>query len=924
MKMITLTGGRSFKLLLLHAFLLIMLSAHLSPALGFISGVGVGDANNIRCIEGERQALLEFKKGLVDDYGRLSSWQSGDENKNCCNWEGVRCSNLTGHVLELHLSALQNDDEGEITKPFGGMISSSLLELPYLTFLDLSLNNFNQSYIPKFIGSLSNLKHLNLADANLSGPIPHHLQNLSHLQLLDLSWNDWKNIETLEWLSHLSSIEDLDLSYTNLSVANDWFEVVSSLPNLKTLLMQSCDLPPMSLSSFSHFNDSKSFASLKILDLSENQLVHVPKSLGNICTLRELNLWSNHLNGQLVELITNLSGCVKDSLEILALSDNQITGSLPNFAIFLSLKEIDLSMNKLNGTLPKSIGNLYMLEVLSVDSNLLQGVISESLFSNLSKLQSLDLSNNSLSLEFSFDWVPPFQLNRIHLTSCNLGPRFPNWILTQRNVSFLEISNNKISDTISAEWLADLPPTLKILDLSNNHIYGQLPNVSTKGLNDLSKIDWSANSLEGPLPHFPTNLTILNLSKNQFSGSISSLCKINGQFLAYLDLSNNRLSGRLPNCFMQWPKLVVLNLAGNHFFGEVPSSLGSLSVLNSLSLNNNNFSGNLPSSLRNCSSLIVMDMRNNRFSGNVPAWIGECLPSLIILSLRSNMFNGSIPLHLCWLQDLQILDLSLNDISGTIPQCLNNFTSMAQKINYFIEEVIPPLYDGGIMPIVWDSVMVELKRNEFEYHGLNLGLLKIINLSSNKLIGKLPIEICNLLDLISLNVSRNNLIGEIPQMIGQLKQLESLDLSSNQFSGEIPSSISEINFLEFLNLSYNNLSGKIPLGTQLQGFDASYFIGNRALCGTPLTQKCPGEETPSRSEATTKDIEENEDELGKWFFMGTGCGFAIGFWGVCSSLLLKRSWRHAYFLLLDNMKDWIDVTITVNIARLQRKIQRQG
>ncbi|KAM4076234.1 hypothetical protein ACJW30_12G047200 [Castanea mollissima] len=923
MTMITLISGRSFKLLL-HAFLLIMLSAHLSPALGFISGVGVGDANNIRCIEGERQALLEFKKGLVDDYGRLSSWQSRDENKNCCNWEGVRCSNLTGHVLELQLSAFPNDGSGY--KPFGGMISSSLLELPYLTYLDLSFNNFNLSYMPKFIGSLSNLKYLDLSEANLSGPIPHHLQNLSHLQQLYLGGNYWSDIENLEWLSHLSSIDDLDLSSLNLSVANDWLKVMSRLPKLKTLTMESCDLPPMSLSSFPPFNDSKSFASLKSLDLSDNQLVYIPKSLGNICTLRELNLWSNHLNGQLVELITNLSRCAKDSLEILDLSENQITGSLPNFAKFSSLKEIYLSTNKLNGTLPKSIGNLYKLEVLRVSSNFLQGKISESIFSNLSNLQTLDLSNNSLSLKFSFDWVPPFQLRYIHLTSCFLGPRFPNWIRTQRNVSLLEISDAKISDTIPAEWLADLPPTLKFLNLPSNLIYGRLPNVSTKRLNELA-IDLSANSLEGPLPHFPTNLTLLNLSKNQFSGSISSLCKINGQLFAYLDLSNNMLSGRLPDCFMQWPKLVILNLAGNHFFGEVPSSLGSLSVLNTLSLNNNNFSGNFPLSLRNCSSLIVMDMRNNRFSGNVPAWIGERLASLVFLSLRSNMFNGSIPLHLCWLKDLQILDLSLNDISGTIPQCLNNFTAMAQKRNYSFESSFPFLYYNGLLQLDFVSVtdlMVELKRNEYEYHGRNLGLLKIINLSSNKLIGKLPSEISSLLDLISLNVSRNNLIGEIPQMIGQLKQLESLDLSSNQFSGEIPSSISEINFLGFLNLSYNNLSGKIPLGTQLQSFDASYYIGNRALCGPPLTQKCPGEETPGRSEATPKDDEENEDELVKWFYVGTGFGFAIGFWGVCSSLVLKRSWRHAYFLLLDNMKDWIYVTITVNIARLQRRIQRQG
>ncbi|KAK7850039.1 receptor-like protein eix2 [Quercus suber] len=56
---------------------------------------------------------------------------------------------------------------------------------------------------------------------------------------------------------------------------------------------------------------------------------------------------------------------------------------------------------------------------------------------------------------------------------------------------------------------------------------------------------------------------------------------------------------------------------------------------------------------------------------------------------------------------------------------------------------------------------------------------KIINLSSNKLIGKLPSKILSILDLISLNESRNNLIGEISQVIGQLKMLESLDLSRN-------------------------------------------------------------------------------------------------------------------------------------------------
>ena len=221
---------------------------------------------------------------------------------------------------------------------------------------------------------------------------------------------------------------------------------------------------------------------------------------------------------------------------------NHITGSLPNFSIFSSLKNLNLSENELNGTLPKSIGNLYSLELLSISSNNLQGVISDSFFSNFSKLRSLDLSSTSLSLKFSLDWVPPFQLDRIYLTSCNLGSTFPNWSQTQRKVSFLEISDANISDTIPAEWLEDLPSTLMDLNISSNQIHGQLPNVLAKGLNGLA-IDLSASRIEGTLPLFPTNLTFLYLSKNRFSGSISSLCKINAQLLAFLDLSDNMISG---------------------------------------------------------------------------------------------------------------------------------------------------------------------------------------------------------------------------------------------------------------------------------------------------------------------------------------------------------------------------------------------
>lgn len=67
-----------------------------------------------------------------------------------------------------------------------------------------------------------------------------------------------------------------------------------------------------------------------------------------------------------------------------------------------------------------------------------------------------------------------------------------------------------------------------------------------------------------------------------------------------------------------------------------------------------------------------------------------------------------------------------------------------------------------------DSARIAWKGREDEYRK-NLGLLKIFNLSSNKLIGKLPNQISSLLQLVGLDVLENNLIGEILQMIGKLK-----------------------------------------------------------------------------------------------------------------------------------------------------------
>jgi len=176
----------------------------------------------------------------------------------------------------------------------------------------------------------------------------------------------------------------------------------------------------------------------------------------------------------------------------------------------------------------------------------------------------------------------------------------------------------------------------------------------------------------------------------------------------------------------------------------------------------------------------------------------------------------------------------------------------------------------------------------------------VIDISNNNLFGKIPLEVCNLTALQSLNLSHNQLMGTIPKEIGNMKQLESLDFSNNTLSREIPQNMSALTFLEALNLSFNNLEGQIPLGTQLQSFNDSSYVGNPKLCGAPLIKKCSCDETcVGNTKLMAND--ENESELLEWFYMGMGVGFAISFLIVFCSLLFKRTWRHAYFKFLDDV-----------------------
>ncbi|XP_065034895.1 receptor-like protein EIX2 isoform X2 [Musa acuminata AAA Group] len=759
--------------------------------------------------------------------------------------------------------------------------------------------------MPEFIGSFKKLRYLNLSSTKFMGGIPARLGNLSSLYVLDLraALRFAPLVDNLDWLSHLTSLKHLDLSGLKLTDVPDWFSSVNMLPSLQVLSMSSVGLNTIP-ASVVHVNFT---SSLTVLDLSFNNFNSIlPKWLGNISSLTHLDLHYSGFYGVIPDAIGDLG-----RLKELHMPGNQLTGNLSGWLEQMTnLIILDLRSNLFNGSMPSSsVGMLSNLTELYLGGNSLEGVISEVHFENLTRLQVLDLHDNSITISIGQSWVPPFQLTYVDLTKCQLGPQFPEWLQFQTQIEELHLADCKIAGTMPAWFWNISSSTIIFLDLSNNQIRGKLS--SSLKFTKLERLHLESNRFEGPLPTMlPSTLDTLYLSNNSFTGQLpiwphvrfvsisdnmldgglsSSICQ--WTYLEYLDLSNNKLLGEIPYCLgKSLQNLQFLDLGNNHLSGEIPHTIDFLSRLWYLQLKNNSFSGELPFSLKNCIELQFLDLAQNNFVGSITLWMGDNLQQLIVLRLRSNMFSGIVPWQLARFEQLQILDLANNNFSGSIPHNIGNLSTMRLTSQYYAF----CSYESDVFT----------KGQDLRYLKCSITLMKSLDLSNNSLTGEIPNGIGDLAGLKNLNLSRNHLQGKIPWEIGGMKSLESLDLSINDLSGSIPQSLSALYFLSYLNLSYNNLSGMIPSGNQLQTFiDPSIYMGNADLCGPPISKGCFNNKT------TQNIIQEYKKEIPPWlwFYISMVLGYVMGFWTFYGILLLKDAWRHAYFHMIDDMYDWFRV-----------------
>nr|XP_011461992.1 PREDICTED: probable leucine-rich repeat receptor-like serine/threonine-protein kinase At3g14840 [Fragaria vesca subsp. vesca] len=240
------------------------------------------------------------------------------------------------------------------------------------------------------------------------------------------------------------------------------------------------------------------------------------------------------------------------------------------------------------------------------------------------------------------------------------------------------------------------------------------------------------------------------------------------------------------NCSFTDGSCHVINifLKGQDLAGVLPPSIAKLPYLTRIDFSRNFISGNIPSEWAS-TKLDLMLLSVNNLSGPIPAFLGN-ITTLRNLSLETNMFSGTVPPEIGKLVNLQLLIISANNLTGVLPVDLTNLTKL-------IELRISSNNFRGRIPDFFRS-WSQLNKLEIQASGLQ---------------GPIPSSISVLSNLTELRISDLNGGGsEFPDLTN-MKSMKRLMLRSCNLSGPIPD-LKAMPVLNILDLSFNRLEGSFP------------------------------------------------------------------------------------------------------------------
>ncbi|KAH9687622.1 Receptor-like protein 13 [Citrus sinensis] len=578
------------------------------------------------------------------------------------------------------------------------------------------------------------------------------------------------------------------------------------------------------------------FQQLESLDLRDNDIAGCVENeglerLSRLSNLKMLNLVGNLFNNSILSSLARLS-----SLTSLDLSANRLKGSIDikELDSLRDLEKLNIGRNMIDKFVvskgPKRLSRLNNLKVFDLSGNLFNNSILSSL-ARLSSLRSLLLYDNRL--EGSIDVKEFDSLSNLEELDMSYN-EIDNFEVPQacsglRKLSYLHLLRVGIRDGSKLLQSMGSFPSLNTLDLSYNN-FTETVTTTTQELHNFTnleylRLDYSSLhiSLLQSIASF-TSLKNLTMTNCEVNGVLSGQGFPHFKSLKELYMDDARIA--LNTSFLQiigesMPSIQYLSLSNSSVSNNsrtLDQGLCPLVHLQELHMADNDLRGSLPWCLANMTSLRILDVSSNQLIGSISSSPLIHLTSIEDLILSDNHFQIPISLEPLFNHSrLKIFDAENNEINAEIIESHSLTTPNFQLQSLLLSS---GYRDGITFPkFLYNQHDLEyvrlshIKMNEEFPNWLleNNTKLRQLSLVNDSLVGPFRLPIHSHKQLRLLDVSKNNFQGHIPLEIGDiLSRLTVFNISMNALDGSIPSSFGNMNFLQFLDLSNNQLTGEIP------------------------------------------------------------------------------------------------------------------
>jgi len=738
-----------------------------------------------------------------------------------------------------------------------------------VTMIDLGYNGLRGS-IPTELSKLLSLENLILSYNEIIGTIPNELDQLLNLKKIELS-NNFLSGPFIGFQKLFFNLDEVGLDSNLLS---------GSLP--------------------------KSFGSLRKVHAHANMLTgEFPKHIGVDSNLESLDFGNNLLTGTLT-ILPNTFGALRN----LCLSHNKLVGTIPSaIMLFLNIEVIDISYNFLTGSMPEDF-HFSSVQQLNLQYNYLSGFISENLvfapglrklflnnnhfsgpfpavLGELSMLDTLTIESNNITGSIPFqncdqfelirsDCAPPSKVtcnccecNGLYTTnevplSCpeeseiiidniHIGHEF-NFKLSGEEDKDYELEDGQsmplqVSYVYPACFSATGCYIFNIYSTANLRIrffFGkslileedELPQRFNNYLH--TSISFGYSSENGILlQNSCDNVTLDDIaieSKSAKRDAVNQIVRVSGVetvqnsssqkyqalYWSLNGIGENNEIDLSASLIQRYALALFYNVTSGdkwlnnslwlsensecEWFGVHCDSYSN-TIITKIDLGSNALKGYIPSEVGEIRGLEELKLEENNLTSNIPFAMMANLENIKIIRLFKNSLLGSIPSEIKYFENLIELDISMNELSNNLPKefgNLGNIENLNLSNNGFCGELPKEL--GRATKLI----RLNLRNNTF--HGNVFWLrdlihLELLWLADNFFTGDIPIGEQQK-NMKTIDFSGNKLQGSLSSTIGNLKSLEELLIFNNYLTGTLPVELGMLNLVNF-SLSYNEIKGTL-------------------------------------------------------------------------------------------------------------------